>query len=116
MEEALKGTTEAISLIDDPILRILISLLFFIILAITFFGYKFIKSLMSRIEAKDKEVVEAYALIYKDSKANLELVFAFERKLDEHIGKDDIIRQDIHEILKLSETIKFRLEEFTKKT
>lgn len=115
MEEAIKGTTEAISLIDDPILRILISLLFLIIVVSNYFSYKIIKSLMLKNDTKDKEVVEAYNLIYKDSKANLELVYAFENKLDSHLIRDEDIKQDVRKLLSIAETMNYRLEELTKK-
>jgi len=115
MDEIVKGTAEKIFALDDPLLSILLAVLFLIIVASNYISYKFVKSLMAKIDLKEKEVLEAYTLIYKDSKANLELVFAFESKLDDHIANDNILKQDIHEILRTTESIKMRLEDYIKK-
>jgi len=115
MNEAVQSTTEAISLINDPAIRILLSALFLAIISVSYSGYKFIKSLMSKLEVKEKEIVDAYTLIYKDSKANLELVLAFENKLESHIQADSILRQDIRELTKTAEIIKMKLEDLIQK-
>ena len=116
MDDIVKGTAEKIFSLDDPLLSILLAVLFLVIIASNYTWYRFIKSLLAKLDTKEKEVLEAYTLIYKDSKANLELVFAFESKLDEHISNDNILKQDIHEILRTTESIKMRFETYINKS
>jgi len=111
MNETLHQTSEAISLINDPAIRVLLSVLLLVIVGISFFGYKFISKLLTKVDTKEEELIEAYTLIYTDSKANLELVLAFSSKLEHHIEANHELRQDVKLLTETAHAIKMKIDE-----
>lgn len=64
----------------------------------------------NKITELTKKIDEKNDKLYEDAKADLQMVLAFEQKLDAYLNKDNLVVNDIREIKNLVKDVKSFLE------
>ena len=124
-EQLADPAISALYEITNPILIILIVVLVFFNIALSYTIFQVYKHSNNRIDkkeethkeeikAREKQITEAYELIYKNSKTDLEAVLSFENKIDDHLKNDEFALKQIGIIKEYANNIKTQLEWFFK--
>ena len=97
VKEGGKAITEITLL--NPILSLLLIVLFGIVIGLSFVTWKL-----------SKKVTKLSEDLYKEAKSDFQLILAFEKKLDSLIEKNELTREDVQSIRETITSVKTLLE------
>lgn len=96
--------------ITNPILILLIVLLFLGLVVLGHVIRKMYISSKAELKEKDKQLDEVYATMHKDSKISLEFMLTLEKKFNEYIKISQEVGSDVKDLIVIVSILKTQIE------